>query len=375
MIVKVTSIRVALYLIIIGCLIGIFTTFAAAQAPSLLKAKKEAEARGYIFITSHDEIVASAKREGKLWVFNGQDPATMKAMVNAFRKKYPFIDVRAEQIGGEDPQRMLLELQGGLAREWDVNLLAWDFYAEYLAYQKKFDILGMAELGVLRMPVKMVDPVHRHVVALESNMQVVAYNKEIMSREKIPNTLEDFLKPEFKGRKFAFDVRTKALPALVPLWGLEKVLDISRKLAAQNPIWYRSDSRVLPMISIGEIGLVYGLNYKSVSRQQDKEARKVLEYKVVEPVPARLAEANAILATAANPHAGLLWLEFQASHEGQKILDEHDLAASLLSPGSVHEQLTRGKKLSIVDWDHFQKTAGYSNKIVEALGFPREDKK
>jgi ABC-type Fe3+ transport system substrate-binding protein len=372
---EISNFRITAYLIIVFFWIGTFTSFAAGQTASLLKAKKEAEARGYVFITSHDDIVASAKAEGKLRVFNGQDPTTMKAMVQAFRKKYPFIDVRTEQIVGEDPQRMLLELQGGLTREWDVNLLAWDFYPEYLVHQKKFDILGMAEQGVLRIPTKMVDPVHRHVVALESNMQVLAYNKEIVSKEKLPNTLEDFLKPEFKGRKFAFDVRTKALPALVPLWGLEKVLDIARKLAAQNPIWYRSDSRALPMISIGEIPLVYGLNYKSVSRQQDKEARKVLEFKVVEPVPARLTEANAVLAKAANPHAGLLWLEFQASPEGQRILDEYDLAASLLSPGSVHEQLTRGKKVSIVDWDHFQKTAAYSNKIVEALGFPREDKK
>ena len=224
MILKVTSVRLALYLIIVGGWITIFANFVAAQAPALLKAKKEAEAKGYIFITSRDDIVASAKREGKLRVFNGQDPATMKAMVNAFRKKYPFIDVKIEQIGGEDPHRVLLELQGGLTREGDVNYLPWDFYAEFLAYQKKFDVLGMAELGVLRMPVKMVDPVHRHVVALESNMQVVAYNKEIIAKDKIPNTLEDFLKPEFKGRKFAFDVRTKALPALVPLWGLEKVL-------------------------------------------------------------------------------------------------------------------------------------------------------
>src|SRR5262245_7164848 len=237
-------------------------TFAASASSPLLRAKQEAESRGYVFITSHDDIVASAKAEGKLRVFNGQDPATMKAMVYAFRKKYPFIDVRTEQITGEDPQRMLLELQGGLTREWDVNLLAWDFYPEYLVQQKKFDIIGMAEQGVLRIPIKMVDPVHRHVVALESNMQVLAYNKEIVSKEKLPNTLEDFLKPEFKGRKFAFDVRTKALPALVPLWGLEKVLDMARKLAAQNPIWYRSDSRALPMISIGEIPLVYGLNYK-----------------------------------------------------------------------------------------------------------------
>ena len=45
---------------------------------------------------------------------------------------------------------------------------------------------------------------------------------------------------------------------------------------------------------------------------------------------------------------------------------------------TIVRQLQRqvpGKKVSIVDWDHFQKTAAYSIKIVEALGFPREDKK
>ena len=129
------------------------------------------------------------------------------------------------------------------------------------------------------------------------------------------------------------------------------------------------------MVSMGEVGPVYGINYATVKRNQEKDVRKVLQYKVVEPVPARLTEAQAILATAANPHAGLLWLEFEASPEGQKIIDQVAIQASLLSPGSVHEQLTRGKKVSLVDWNHFQKTGDYSKKIIEAMGFPREEKK
>jgi len=36
----------------------------------LLKAKTEAETKGYIFETSHDVIVAKAKKEGKLVVFS-----------------------------------------------------------------------------------------------------------------------------------------------------------------------------------------------------------------------------------------------------------------------------------------------------------------
>jgi ABC-type Fe3+ transport system substrate-binding protein len=186
--------------------------------------------------------------------------------------------------------------------------------------------------------------------------------------------MNDFLKPEFKGRKFALDVRPKALPLLVPFWGVEKVLDISRKLAAQNPVWYRGDSRARTQLSAGEIGLAYGLNYSGLKKYQEKDIRKAIEYKLTEPVPVRLSEAQAILAAAANPHVGLLWLEFQASPEGQKLLDQDDMAASLLTPGSVHEQLTKGKNVSLVSWDHFQKMGDYEKKIVEALGFPRAEK-
>lgn len=355
------------------CYLSLGTSvFAASPSSALLKAKQQAEAEGYIFVTGHDEIVEKAKKEGKLRVLSAQEPVSTKAMVIAFNKKYPFIDVNVKEVTGlETYQRILLEMKAGLAKNWDVNYLAWDSYAEYLPYLKKFDILGMTEQGVLQIPSKMIDPVHRHVVALQSNVHIVAYNRELIPSDKVPNTWEDFLKPELKGKKFSLDVRAKALPALVPVWGLEKVLDMARKLAAQNPIWYQGETRVRAQLSIGEVSLIHGPNYKGVRRQQEKDVRKVIEYKVTEPVPARLSEAEAILGAAANPHAGLLWLEFQASPEGQRILDETDIAASLLSPGSAHEQLTRGKKVSIVAWDHFQKVGEYEKKIVEALGFPR----
>ena len=373
---KIRLFKKAALFITLGCFVAASFSFAASPSPAVVKAKREAEAKGYIFFTTQHEIVEMAKKEGRLRVISGQEPAATKALINAFRKKYPFIEITFEQIVGiEVHQRMLQEMKAGLANDWDVNYLNWDSYAEFMPYQKKFDILSMAEHGVLQVAPTMVDPVHRNAVALESNMQVVAYNKDYIAIDKVPTVLQDFLKPEFKGKKFGLDIRSKALPAIVPVWGLEKVLDFSRKLAAQNPIWYRGDSRALGLMSIGEIGLTYGLNYKTVKRQQGKDVLRVLEYKLTEPIPARLSEATAVLAVAPNPHAALLWLEFQASTEGQRIIDKIDLAASLLSPGSVHEQLTKGKKVSLVGWDHFQKTGEYEKRIVEALGFPRAEQR
>jgi iron(III) transport system substrate-binding protein len=349
---------------------------AAAPSAPLLKAKQEAEAKGYVFVTSHEEIVERAKKEGKLTVLSSQEPAAIKAMATAFKQKYPFIDVRArELIGLENYQRMLQEMKAGMAKTWDVNYIAFDFYGEYLPYQKKFDLLGMAGRGVLQIEPKLVDPVNRDVVAVQSNMQVVAYNKELIAGNKVPDTWEDFLRPEFKGRKFALDVRPKTLAALVPAWGLEKTVEYARKLAAQQPIWFRGEQRLLTYMISGEIAICYGPNYKSFKLIQAKDPRKVLEYKVVEPVPVRLTEADAVLNTAANPYAGLLWLEFQASPEGQKILDEVDLAASIFTPGSVNEQLTRGKRLSVLAWEHYPKMSKYEEELVKAFGFPRAEQK
>lgn len=355
------------------CWILQVTTAIAADAP-LLSAKRAAESKGYIFETNRDEIVAKAKQEGKLRVLVALDPRSIKAVSEAFKKKYPFIDIRAEELSGlENYTRMVQEMKAGLARSWDVNYLAFEHYNEYLPYQKKFDLLGMAQHGVLQISPKLVDPVHRHIVAVQSNIQVIAYNKELISEEKVPNSWENFLRPDLKGRKFVVDVRPKTLAALVPSWGLEKVLDFSRKLAAQQPIWFRGDSRILTFMVGGDVDLFFGPNYKTFKEVQLKDPRGVLGFRIAEPVPARLTEAEGVLAAAPNPYAGLLWLEFVCSQEGQKLLDQVDLAASLFTPGSVHEQITKGRNISVMAWEHYTKMGHYEEQIVKAFGFPRAE--
>ena len=348
---------------------------AAAPSAALAKAKQEAESKGYIFIVNRDEIVEQAKKEGRLRILSAEDPSVIKACTEAFKKKYPFIDVRAEGIDGlEVYQRMLQEMKAGLAK-WDVNYVAFDFYADYLPHQKKFDLLGMARQGVIQMPAELVDPANRHIVALQSNAQIVAYNKTLLAPDKVPTTWEDFLKPEFKDRKFATDVRPKAFAALVPAWGQEKVIALAKQIAAQKPIWLRGDAQMITFLMNGEYSLLLGVNYKTFVRVQKKDTKGVLAYNAAEPVPIRLSETEAVLGRADNPHAALLWLEFQAGPEGQKIRDELDLAASVFTPGSAHEQLARGKKVSLLAWDHYLKMGAYEEETVKAFGFPRAEKK
>jgi len=348
------------------------SALAASASPALVKAKQDAEAKGYVFESSHDEIVAKAKNEGKLRVLSTMESAVIKAMRDAFKKKYGFIDLHIQELGSvEENQRFLLELKAGTAKGWDVNRAYTDFYDQFFPHQKKFDILGMAEQKVLNIPTKLVDPQQRNLVTMGSNITVVAFNKKLIAPEKVPDRWEDFLKPEFKGKKFVLDIRPLPVGMLVPAWGLEKAMDFAKKLNAQQPVWGRGHTRVLASLVAGEYPLFLGPNFGAVRRAQKKDPTGVLGYKLPEPIPVRLHEANGVLATAASPYAGLLWLEFQASPDGQMIMDDKwPDGASVFAPGSAQEDVTRGKKMSLIDWNHYTKLDDYIGKAVEAMGFP-----
>jgi len=344
--------------------------FAAAASPDLLKAKQEAEAKGYTFITNHDEIVAKAKKEGKVRFVASMDPDNIKANTAAFRKKYPFIDIDGEETSGPDSaQRLLLEVQSGRAKEWDITWISPQFYTELTPYLWKVDLLGMATHGVLQIPPPMIDAKYGNVVAFDTNFQVTAYNAKLLPANLVPKTWEDLLRPELKGRKFAIDIQPKDVAALVPAWGLEKTLDFARKLAAQQPVWMRGGSRALASIIAGEIPMTVGPNFGTVKRAQRKDRTGVLQYVLPEPVPVRSSNAQAILSTSQHPHTALLWLEWLASPEAQKIADETDFISSLHVRGSVVERVLRGRKLSFAEDFHLREQ--WEGMVVEAYGFPK----
>jgi ABC-type Fe3+ transport system substrate-binding protein len=337
---------------------------------------KSTEPQGYQISTSREEIVSAAKKEGKLRILTTMDDADIKANAAAFKKKYPFIDVHAQQSRGTDSaQRLLLEIKSGMAKEWDVVLVSADFYSEYHPYLWKVDILEMAKKGVLQIPPPMIDPRNKNVLASFSYFQATAYNSKLIAANLVPKTLTDLLRPELKGRKFAVDIRPKDVAGLVPAWGLEKTLDFARKIAAQQPIWVRGGARVNMSIISGDIPMMMGNNYGSVREAQRKDPAGVLQYAILEPVPVRFGNAQAILAGARNPYAGLLWLEWLASAEAQKIIDDTEpYSSSVYVRGGVVEQELRGKNLSIVDWEHYPRMEDWQAKIVAAYGLPKAEK-
>jgi ABC-type Fe3+ transport system substrate-binding protein len=349
----------------------------AAQPGALLKASQDAEAKGYIFETSHDEIVAKAKKERRLKVLTGLDPATHSPMMQSFKKKYPFIEtVETHELDNTDAsQRFLAELKAGRAREWDVAYLSTEVYSDYPPLAKKFDFLSMAQHGVLKIPPRMVDPKHRTIVALGSTISVAAYNKGLLAPDRVPNQWEDFLRPDLKGKKFLVEVIPypfAAFPACPEEGlGLEWSLKLARGLRDQDPIWIRGNTRALTAMKTGEYALHFATHYQSVVRAMGKDPAGSLQAKIIEPVPVRLTEMNMVLSSAAHPYAALLFIEHEASPEGQAVIDKYGpLKGSLFVPGSALAKAVEGKKLCVSGFDEHGNSRKWMAMAVEAFGFP-----
>ena len=358
-------------------LLTLLATPVLAATADLLKAKKEAEAKGYIFLTSHDEIVGMAKKEGKLRVDNRLNPPNYKPLISGFKEKYPFVtDISVEELQGQEAfRRYLLEIKAGQAKG-DVVLVSLSVGGEYMPHMKKYDILGMANHSVLKIDPRMIHPVRRNVMGVLSTVTLVPYNKKLISEDKVPAKWEEFLKPEFKGKKFVVNISPTDVVPLVSAWGLEKTLDFSRKIAAQQPVWGSGSTSTTAVILSGEYPLLLSSTHNIVKRLMMKDPTGNFGYKIVEPVPTKIVDdATGVLDTADHPHVALLWLEFLASPEAQEIIDKYDpLSASVLSPNSAAAQLVRGKNLSALDWTHVDRFIEYRDKIIEAYGFPKADK-
>ena len=350
--------------------------FSASPNSASLKAKEAAKANGYIFETSHDDVVAKAKAEGKVRILTSQDGAVLPYLVKLMKKNYPFLDVSAEEIsGGDAGMRFWLEVQAGAVKDWDVaNINAENYTSEYLSHGKKFDILGMAQHAVVAIDPRMVDPTVRNAVSLTTTLHIVTYNKKLISEDKVPNTWEDFLKPEFKGRKFTVDIRPQGMASMVPLMGEAWVTDYARKIAAQDPIWTRGASRTLVSMAAGELSLDHMTYWHSCMRAAAKDPTGSLVCKIIEPGPVVLMNNETVLNSAQHSYAGLLWLETTASPEGQALIDKYvPVKSSMYAQGQTAKTL-KGRKLSVCDYSHFNNLANWYKMVIAAYGFPKAER-
>jgi iron(III) transport system substrate-binding protein len=143
------------------------------------------------------------------------------------------------------------------------------------------------------------------------------YNSNQVKADQAPQSYEDLLQPQWKG-KLLFDPEAAyLLAAMEQAWGKQKALDYLAKLTKQDLIFRRGGALTTQVVSTGEYPVGIAINGETSAAIRDKGSPlgfKLLAPKIVKP------EGFFLMKNSSHPYATILFADWVLSDEGQTLL-------------------------------------------------------
>ena len=148
---------------------------------------------------TRNHILEDAKKEGKLIVSPGFEESTTPHLIDAFKKKYPFV----KEVTWSKPadfKKQLADLIEGKAQV-DAFRPAPNVWSQYFKHNlfKNYDFKGMARDGHLQIPPEVIDE-SGMVVWSGSIAGMIVYNENRVGAGPPPTGWESCIDPKWSGQ-------------------------------------------------------------------------------------------------------------------------------------------------------------------------------
>lgn len=269
------------------------------------------------------DIVAAARKEGKVVVYATTDLAAAAPLNRGFEALYPGIKVEYREIDSPELyQRFLVETT---SHRPSADVL----WSSAMDLQQKLVNDGYAQAYLSPEAANLPEWAVWKGEAYGSTFEPVVfiYNERLLRAGEVPQTHADFARllkeqPErFKGRVTTYDIGKAAVGFLFAtqdsratpgFWPLAKLL------GASNVRLETSTAAMMEAVGSGAALLGYNVigSYAMARARLDPSIAVVLpkDYTLV------LSRVAFIAKGAANPNAARLWLDYLLSHRGQTVL-------------------------------------------------------
>ncbi|HSE86007.1 MAG TPA: extracellular solute-binding protein [Candidatus Binatia bacterium] len=261
-----------------------------------------------------DVLVAEARKEGVIEWYGSLLVPEATQIIDKFRQRYPFLEVRYGRGSGTQViNRFLTESKAGSYKadvigarsNFHPTLMKAGLVAKNLAPFRQELREGFTDsAGYLA---------GQHTFGL-----VIGYNTRNILPNKIPQSYQDLLSPEWKGQ-MALDLESHDwLAGILDTLGDEKGMDFAKKLATQNVHLQRGHSLLLQLVAAGELKIEIDAYHYQILEFRKKGAP--LDFTVPDPMVVKEPSGIWIPKRAPHPHAAALLVDFLFSREGQQIL-------------------------------------------------------
>jgi len=264
-----------------------------------------------------ENVVAAAKKEGRLMLYTAFRPQDLAALIEPFEKAYG-VKVTAWRSGKSNVLQRVLKEARGQRYEVDAILIPSP-EMEALRREKLLQpVSSPARKDLLPEAV----PAHGAWAPVLLNVLVPAYNTRAIRKEDLPRTYQDLLAPKWKGKLGVEAQLVEWYMTTIRSMGDSQGSRFFAELSAKNGLSARQGMSLLNNLVIsGEVPLALSV-YRDLPEKAKRKGADI-DWFVLEPT---VAEAFVVAVAARAPHrnAALLFHDYLLSEATQKLLRSLD---------------------------------------------------
>jgi iron(III) transport system substrate-binding protein len=251
--------------------------------------------------------------EGKLTWYASLGATDARRIIDRFKELYPKIDAQFYRAGDAQlMERILAEARAG-KNDWDV-VSTTGFYAYNLKKRGMLAAYDSPERKFIRAGHK--DP-QAAWTSIYTNYTVLGYNSRLVTKDNVPKSHADLLKPIWKGQVGIVQTGYEWFAVMLQGMGQEKGIAFMRALAKQQPQLRNGRTLLAQLVSAGEVNsalAAYSQNFENLKRDSAP-----VDWVPLDPVYGNL---NPMGLSARSPHsnAGKLFIDFVLSKAGQETI-------------------------------------------------------
>ena len=265
---------------------------------------------------------ARAAEAGTLTIYNSQDEGPVEALAAAFEKK---TGIKTAIRDGGAPSLARQIVDEGDHTPADI------FYAEYstaLVTLADKSMLAPLSQDVTDAIPAQYSGAHGDWVGVTARSFVLLYNRTLIGEDKLPKTVLDLARPEWKG-KFAFNPRAAAFLELVVAVEKQKGAEAAKAWLAglnENGKAYPKNTAMVLAVDRGEVELAINADnyWQAVAKERGADTLDARVHYIGDKDPGALLTVSGLGIPRYAPHRAEAeaFAAFAVSDEGQTILAE-----------------------------------------------------
>lgn len=302
--------------------------------------------------TADQALIDAAKKEGKLVWYTSMPTDPAVAFLEAFRKKYPFLDTSEFYRGGSLPVYNRINIETQAAKNIvDVSHVA--ILSAYSEWKNKGWLMKYDSPEYAGYPANVKDP--GYWGPLRTFALIMAYNTKLLPPNEVPKKWADLTNPKWKGLLAVEGTDSGA--QYQQYYALKKILGPNywNEIAKNKPRVYdgagaTSNALLRDEIRLGMLGYCYG-----VYQYRELEKAPIQGVWPEEGVPIVVCPLT-IHKSAPHPNAAKLFLDWALSREGQmemvRLVGAYS-GRSDVPPAKGNPALSSFKKMYVEDIDEY----------------------